>query len=85
MLWHASAKLGYMHDPVTRADVLSRADGIGLVGRTPWSVAVGAQIACLSSRAASSQSQWAAVAACMDTVVRGTGLRQMSGLGGAAP
>lgn len=44
MLWHVSDKLGYTHDQVTRADALSRADRIGLIGRTPWSVTVGAPI-----------------------------------------
>jgi integrase/recombinase XerC len=49
MLWPFFRGLGKTPDQVTPADVLGWAHGIGLSGRPPSSVTVGARIACLSS------------------------------------
>ncbi len=49
MLQHAFATFGMTPDRVTRQDVFAWAHGIGLSGRTPSRVTVGARIACLSS------------------------------------
>src|SRR3954468_8526108 len=49
MLQHFFAELGKGPDRVTSQDVFAWAHGVGLSGRTPSSVTVGARIACLSS------------------------------------
>jgi site-specific recombinase XerD len=49
MLHHAFAAMGTTPDQVTRQDVFSWAHGVGLSGRQPSRVTVGARIACLSS------------------------------------
>src|SRR5438309_11305185 len=49
MLKHAFATFGTTPDQVTRQDVFAWAHGIGLSGRAPSRVTVGARIACLSS------------------------------------
>jgi integrase/recombinase XerC len=49
MLRHAFATMGTTPDQVTRQDVFSWAHGVGLSGRQPSRVTVGARIACLSS------------------------------------
>ncbi len=49
MLKHAVATFGITPDRVTRQDVFGWAHGIGLSGRAPSRVTVGARIACLSS------------------------------------
>jgi site-specific recombinase XerD len=49
MLRHAFAAMGTTPDRVTRQDVFAWAHGVGLSGRQPSRVTVGARIACLSS------------------------------------
>src|ERR1051325_7498592 len=49
MLQHFFAELGKSPDPVDSKDVFGWAHGVGLSGRQPSSVTVGARIACLSS------------------------------------
>src|SRR5689334_1499283 len=49
MLQHFFAELGKAPDQVNSQDVFGWAHGVGLSGRQPSSVTVGARIACLSS------------------------------------
>src|SRR5665811_2448083 len=49
MLQHFFGRIGKTPDQVTSPDVLAWAHGIGLSGREPSSVTVGARTACLSS------------------------------------
>src|SRR3954468_14037719 len=49
MLQHFFAELGKTPDHITSQDVFGWSHGVGLSGRQPSSVTVGARIACLSS------------------------------------